>query len=452
MSYTLIERKELTSAASSLSFENIPQIYDDLIIKASARCTRTDFALGSLQVQLNSVSSGYSNVWLRRNESGDVVSSSGNTGGSFFLNLYTVPGPTVTANTFGNIEFYIPNYRSSNAKLASSDGVGENNSSLNLSMVIMSHLSGVTNPVTSIQLSTSNDFVAGSSFSLYGINRQQAIGAPKAVGGAISFANGYWVHTFTGSGTFSPITNLSNVEYLVVAGGGGGGSDGGGGGAGGYLTGSLSSVSSACTVIVGAGGLGSNYPSPSLPKFRGYQGSNSIFSTITSTGGGGGGATGWVSPDTDLNGGPGGSGGGGSNYGDGLGGAASPSGQGNAGGAATGSAPYYPSGSGGGAGAAGLKPSSGSVVVAGGNGLSSAISGTSIFYAGGGGGSANRGIAGGAGGVGGGGAGGGGGDGSNGSVGLPGTEGLGGGGGGGGARANGGNGGSGIVIVRYKAQ
>jgi hypothetical protein len=444
MSYTLIERRELTDAASSISFDNIPQFYTDLVILTSVRSAQDDIAT-EIFVAFNGSTSSFS--------SRQLFGSGSTVGGSTpARQTGLLPASQSTSNTFNNGTIYIPNYAGAANKSYSVDSVTENNATTAYQNIVAGLWSS-TNAINSFTLTNTggNNFVAGSSVSLYGINRQQAIGAPKAVGGAISFANGYWVHSFTGSGTFSPITNLSNVEYLVVAGGGGGGADGGGGGAGGYLTGSLISVSSPCTVVVGAGGLGSNYPSPTLPKFRGSQGSNSIFSTITSTGGGGGGATGWVSPDTDLNGGPGGSGGGGSNYGDGVGGAASPSGQGNAGGAATGLAPYYPSGSGGGAGTAGLKPSSGSVVVAGGAGLSTPISGTSIFYAGGGGGSANRGIAGGAGGIGGGGAGGGGGSGSDGSVGLPGTVNLGGGGGGGGARASGGNGGSGIVIIRYKA-
>ena len=63
------------------------------------------------------------------------------------------------------------------------------------------------------------------------------------------------------------------VEYLVVAGGGGGG--GSGGGAGGLLTGILPvSTGSAITVTVGGGGAVS------------VIGTNSVFGSITATGGG----------------------------------------------------------------------------------------------------------------------------------------------------------------------
>ena len=56
----------------------------------------------------------------------------------------------------------------------------------------------------------------------------------KATGGIITEIDGYWVHTFLNSGTFTPLQALADVEYLVIAGGGGcGGDAGGGGGAGG---------------------------------------------------------------------------------------------------------------------------------------------------------------------------------------------------------------------------
>jgi hypothetical protein len=75
-----------------------------------------------------------------------------------------------------------------------------------------------------------------------------------------------------------------NIQYLVVAGGGGGGTsstvrNGGGGGGGGYRTGTDISLarSTSYTVTIGGGGAAD------------APGSNSVFSTITSNGGGYGG-------------------------------------------------------------------------------------------------------------------------------------------------------------------
>ena len=91
-----------------------------------------------------------------------------------------------------------------------------------------------------------------------------------------------------GNAFYNPVP--PTVEYLVVAGGGGGGASSqrlaGGGGAGGYRTASGLAVTagSPITVTVGAGGAGGTLSNSSLTF--GNNGSNSVFSTITSTGGG----------------------------------------------------------------------------------------------------------------------------------------------------------------------
>jgi hypothetical protein len=263
----------------------------------------------------------------------------------------------------------------------------------------------------------------------------------------------YKVVTFNTSGSFTPTIGVAGlgdfVEYLVIAGGGGGGfAEGGGGGAGGYLTATNFTVTNTnLTVTVGAGGNG-GVVSPSADATAGQ---NSVFSTITSTGGGLGGTG---STTAAKQGGAGGSGGGSSNNGAGAGtaGAASPAGQGFAGGTADAVATYN-AGGGGGAGAVGADGPGGTVGGAGGVGLSSdiVVSGANVIRAGGGGGGSFRGTStGGAGGAGGGGTG----TGSTGGTASAGTTNLGGGGGGGGFSSGpaygGGNGGSGVVIVRYR--
>ena len=267
-------------------------------------------------------------------------------------------------------------------------------------------------------------------------------GVMSATGGTITTDGDYKVNSFTSSGTFTPSAD-GYVEYLVIAGGGSGGGAptryGSGGGAGGYRTGYLPVTgSTGYTVTVGAGGVVSSNVAD--------KGDNSVFGSITSTGGGRGLTTGSGANNytTDIN---GGSGGGDGTYGQGSAGTGI-SGQGNNGGeGASGAA----SGGGGGAGGVG---GNGGVAGAeigglGGAGLASSITGSSVTRAGGGGGGAWAGTnhAGSAGGSGGGGRGNG-----NGNAGTDGTANTGSGGGGGGYGHNGGDGGSGIVIIRYKFQ
>ena len=254
------------------------------------------------------------------------------------------------------------------------------------------------------------------------------------------------VVSFTAVGTTSWTApdGVTSVNYLVVAGGGGGGyGNGGGGGGGGVRTGTLSvTPGQSYTVTVGAGGSGGTTAPAAATN-----GSNSVFGSITSTGGGAGGSPN-LSGSCGSNGGSnGGSGGGGSRNVSGCGGSGT-AGQGNNGGAGVDGAPER-GGGGGGAGAAGT---SGTDSGNGGIGIASSITGVSTYYGGGGGGGARLNYptpgTGGAGG---------GGNGSVSTAGSPGTANTGGGGGAGGQNASsgsggyqsGGGGGSGIVVLSY---
>jgi hypothetical protein len=198
-------------------------------------------------------------------------------------------------------------------------------------------------------------------------------------GSAVTFTNssGSGTHTAVTQRAFNPYGGAPNtVEYLVVAGGGsGGGYFGGGGGAGGLLTAAGFSVAtgSALTITVGAGGAAV------LNQNTGNAGSNSVFSSITATGGGYG--AGYPSSP----GGAGGSGGGACIYAQ-IGGTGV-SGQGNNGGSTLVDDAFRLGGGGGGAGSAGRNGDRGGGLGNGGTGLCSTITGSRVFYAGGGGGS-----------------------------------------------------------------
>ena len=294
----------------------------------------------------------------------------------------------------------------------------------------------------------------------------QAANFTAATGGTVTESGDFKIHSFTGDGCFvvstagnSPVVPAGgpgNVDYLVVAGGGSGGSQSGqggtgGGGAGGYRTtfpspgcnaGAFPIAVQTYPITVGGGGSTAG---------NGTNGSNSVFSTITSAGGGYGG----IYPSASSVGGPGGSGGGGGareNGGPGAGGSGntpptSPS-QGNSGGSTSSTDPGNNSSSGGG-GAAGGGSAGGTNGGNAGAGSPNTITGSNVSYAGGGGGGTRFGPTAGSGGAGGGGAGATG----CGNSGTAGTVNTGGGGGGSGrGSADGGVGGSGIVIIRYKFQ
>ena len=315
-----------------------------------------------------------------------------------------------------------------------------------------------------------------------------------ATGGTITTCGDYKIHTFTSPGTFcvscagNPAGGGSDVDYMVVAGGGGASliAAGGAGGfressgtaSGCYSTSPLGNCVSALPIsataypiTVGGGGTGTNGGTSST------SGSNSVFSTITSTGGGGvenqptapfgvpgnrikqglsGGSGGGVGVFLNIV--PTRSGGSGNTP------PVSPP-QGNNGGSGPGPSPTGGTGGGsGGGGATAAGTATGGPYVgpgrAGGAGATTSISGSSTAYAGGGGGGGRNDDQpgsgtqpGGSGGTGGGGPGG---QARPTTAGTAGTANTGGGGGGGGSsdpsQQTGGSGGSGIVIIRYKYQ
>lgn len=444
--YVLLETIELTQSAATVVFNNIPQTgYTDLLIKISGRTSRAAVQDGVYMV-LNGVNStGFINIEANGSSASSVGSA------SYGVNwvAYT-PGGDTTSNTFGPAEIYITNYSSTSLfKTISTESSFENNATSS-NMALTSALWSQTAAVNEISFGCNAPWIAGSTFSLYGISQvgTTPVTAPFATGGNIVANDGtYWYHAFLSSGTFTPFKDLS-CDILQIAGGGAGGHSngafGGGGGAGGLLYYAAQSLTAtAQTVTIGAGGTSTSSTSTNT------NGSNSQFGSLTaSTGGGGGGES---NNGRGGNGGNGGSGGGGGTNGSTFNaGSASPTGQGNNGSAGSGVG-NSGAGAGGGAGAVG-GAKSGANGGAGGAGLNTYSSwatatstGVSGFYAGGGGGGAGTSGTGGAGGSGGGGAG---------TTSTAPTAAIANTGGGGGGRGEtnagaGGNGGSGIVIVRY---
>jgi hypothetical protein len=375
--YTELRRTTLSTSASTITLDNIPQNYTDLVLvfQCSAASANMNW---DLRVGNGTVDSGsnYSATYLVGGSGGATSNRVSNQdrlrlGFSAFIQS---SGGVFTAIT----QFMNYSNTTTNKTVISRDG--------NANQSVVESAVGLWRSTAAINIITMGDFggstmAAGTTVSLYGIANAD-LGAAKATGGIITEDATYWYHTFGASGAFIPKQSLT-CDILVVAGGGGGGSSAaGGGGAGGllyYSSQSLTAIS--YNVTVGAGGT-------SAINTRGGNGGNSTFGSLTSATGGGGGAGNQTSQNPGSN---GGSGGGGAVFAsDTAAGSASPSGQGNNGGVGTTS----PSGCGGGGGGAGAVGGTSG----GGDGVSTYssfglvtstgenISGT-VWYAGGGGGS-----------------------------------------------------------------
>lgn len=414
--YIPIATYTIPSATASYTFSSISGSYTDLVLVCSVKLDiGGSYSMG---LQFNGDTAGnYS--WTGLIGNGTTASSQRDSNVT-----YAIYG---TGNTdWGNSIVNIMNYANATTYKTC---VARNNNTADSAQawVNLWRSTAAINSVKVMSQSGSN-FVAGTTFSLYGI-LAEGVNIAKALGGQVTYDSTYVYHTFASSGTFTPNQTLS-CDYLMVGGGGGGAAatGRGGGGAGGFRTAASQSFTATnYTVTIGAGGAADS------------SGVNTTFYSLTATGGGYGGGSA-ARGDTGA---AGGSGGGG-NYGL-PGGISSPVTspvQGYAGGTGTATS-FYGGGGGGGASAVGAA-GSGTNGGAGGAGTSSSYSGSSVTYAGGGGGGIYTGGTGGVGGAGGGGAG------SSGTaVATAGTAFTGAGGGGGTNAYNGGTGGSGVVVIRY---
>jgi hypothetical protein len=168
--YELIKGETLTTTAASYTFTAIPSTFTDLVVRASAR---TDAAQtrDSVYLEFNGSGSSYSNTFVRG-------TSTAATSGTFAFGIASPRGAdadTATANTFGSVEWYIPNYAGSTNKPVSVFGVQENNTSdandANIEAVagLWSNTAAITSIV--VKKIDGTNFVSGSSFYLYGIKK-----------------------------------------------------------------------------------------------------------------------------------------------------------------------------------------------------------------------------------------------------------------------------------------
>jgi hypothetical protein len=443
--YVALDKVTVGTATPSITFTGISGGYTDLVVVFNGSASVTE----DFQIQVNSdTGSNYSRTVL----TGNGTNATSNRSSTQNYMRLTQNGYLTAGNS--NIVAQFMNYSNTTTnKIVLSRA---NNTPTGTDAIV--NLWRSTSAITSIYCYLpSGNFAVGSTFSLYGI-KAEIIPTAKATGGQIFEDATYVYHLFGSSGTFTPNQSLT-CDYLVVAGGGGGGSlsfagnggGGGGGGAGGLrstvgatggggsLETALSLTATGYTVTVGAGGIGG-----SGIEIRGTNGSNSVFSTITSIGGGGGGVSQQGSPSSigpGISGGSGGGAGGGTNQAvwTVANGTAN---QGYAGGVNT-TAIAYGSGGGGGAGSVGQNGSA-TTSGNGGNGVSitgwATATGTGVngSYAGGGGGGLASGLSAGT---------------TTGGGGTSGRSGIANTGGGGGGidsvSSLSGRGGSGVVIVRY---
>jgi hypothetical protein len=150
---------------ASIDFTSIPATFTDLLLKLSARATSG--GVSQVRIQFNSSGgTAYSDRTLEG--SGSSASSFSRTSQSYIWATTVDQG---TTSTFGNTEFYIPNYAGGNNKSMSVDVVTETNATAAL-MAFYAQLWSDVTAINQITLTANAGlFAQYSTASLYGIKK-----------------------------------------------------------------------------------------------------------------------------------------------------------------------------------------------------------------------------------------------------------------------------------------
>ena len=167
MTMKLISTITTTGSQQIIDFTSIPQTYTDLMFVASMRNSST--ANDEIYITVNG-SGGAGTAMNNRylTGTGSTVSSATVLNAAALWQVMYQNG-TSTANTFGSLQLYVPNYSLTGVKVFSTDSVAENNGSAARQVLIAQNLT-LTPAVTSVQfISAATNFAANSTISLYGI-------------------------------------------------------------------------------------------------------------------------------------------------------------------------------------------------------------------------------------------------------------------------------------------
>ena len=165
--YTLIAKSTITVATNLVTFTNIPNIYEILVIKWSARAA---YANDIIPLQFNSASNIYRLKYMSGN--GSILYAGTDSGTNTIGITGGINRNTYTASTFSVGEAYIPGYKGSGAnKSIFAHAASENNAT-----VAEAHAYTAANYNTSSAISTISFTSSGlgnmdvnSTFYLYGL-------------------------------------------------------------------------------------------------------------------------------------------------------------------------------------------------------------------------------------------------------------------------------------------
>jgi len=172
--WTHIAHDSLSLPAAAVTWSSIPSSYDHLCIKASIRTAvagnydsvNLQFGNGSLDTGTN-----YSMTNVQAFNAASPTPTSGRGSGLASIWYIYVSGNNATADTFGSVEIWIPNYaNAANFKQAFCTSTAENASTTAWGMMFTAGLWSSTSAIDTVGFTGStDDFMANSTFDLYGV-------------------------------------------------------------------------------------------------------------------------------------------------------------------------------------------------------------------------------------------------------------------------------------------
>ena len=161
----LIAKVSLGSDAAEMDFTSIPATYTDLYLVASIRGVRAS-TVDDIYMKVNGVTTDRT----RRSLYGTGSSAASESASNSYIG--TVTATNATADTFGSVEVYIPNYAGSANKSYSATSAQETNASTAY-IFATAGLWSSTAAITGLTLYSinGNNLKVGSSAFLYGITK-----------------------------------------------------------------------------------------------------------------------------------------------------------------------------------------------------------------------------------------------------------------------------------------
>lgn len=165
--YVALAKAVSTGSSTTVTFSSIPSTYTDLILLFTARSNGSSgYIFFNNQTAPQTT---YSQTFLYNAGSSVLSGRNTNTNGIIY---FSINSTSATANTFSNVEIYIPNYSGSTNKCYSASIISEDNVATT-GFAYQNAQAGLWTNTAAINavsiISTSGNFVSGSRFDLYGI-------------------------------------------------------------------------------------------------------------------------------------------------------------------------------------------------------------------------------------------------------------------------------------------